>query len=79
MNATLPLNATSSKPVARGFPSLPCIKCGNAEGNVTVSLEDVRQLHCNECDEDFDAEDVRAFVGQWQAVLTWIDAAPVAE
>jgi hypothetical protein len=79
MNATVPMNAAQSKAVRRGFPSLPCILCGNADGNVTVSLEDVSQFHCNECGEDFDADDVRQFVGQWQAVLAWCDAAPAIQ
>ena len=64
-------------PAARkGFAALPCILCGNADGNVTVSLDDVSQFHCNECDGDFDADAVRQHLAQWQAVLTWCEAAP---
>jgi len=73
MNATI---STSKKPVRRGFSSLPCILCGNTDGNVTVSLDDVSQFHCNECGDDFDADAVRQQIAQWQAVLAWIDAAP---
>lgn len=79
------MNATANKPeasntVRRGFPSLPCILCGNADGNVTVSLEDLSQFHCNECGEDFDTAGVRQQLAQWQAVLAWCDQAPaVAE
>ncbi|HTU22862.1 MAG TPA: hypothetical protein VMG10_32785 [Gemmataceae bacterium] len=75
------MNATANKPethkpARRGFPSLPCILCGNANGAVTVSLEDLGQFHCNECDEHFNADAVRQQLSQWQAVLTWCDQAP---
>jgi hypothetical protein len=78
MNATT-FTSNSKKPVRRGFLSLPCILCGNADGNVAVSLDDVSQFHCNECDGDFDADAVQQQIAQWQAVLAWIGAAPVAE
>jgi len=78
MNATLNQTETH-KTARRGFPSLPCILCGNADGHVTVSLDDVSQFHCNECNDDFDADAVRQQLAQWQAVLTWIDAAPRLE
>ncbi|HWG41329.1 MAG TPA: hypothetical protein VN688_00985 [Gemmataceae bacterium] len=79
MNATIPLSGSPSKPVRRGFPSVTCIKCGNADAVVTVNLTDVSEFHCNECDEDFSAADVREFVGQWQAVLNWIELCPAVE
>ena len=69
----------TDKPVRRGFPSLPCILCGNADGNVTVSLYDVSQFHCGECGDDFDADAVRQQWQQWQAVLDWCGAAPSVE
>ncbi|HEY7308392.1 MAG TPA: hypothetical protein VH643_03415 [Gemmataceae bacterium] len=73
--ATIPM--TNKKPVRRGFPSLPCIRCGNTDGNVRLDLDDVDTFNCVECDEQFTAGDVRDFIGQWKAVLAWIDAAPV--
>ncbi|HWG42031.1 MAG TPA: hypothetical protein VN688_04535 [Gemmataceae bacterium] len=79
MTATLPLPLkAASKPVRRGFPALTCIKCGDASNAVRVNLADASEFVC-ECGEEYTAEDVREFIGQWQAVLTWIDAAPAME
>lgn len=74
MNATIPLK--NKQPARKGFSALPCILCGDSDGNITVSLDDVRRFHCNECGEDFDADAVRQRFAQWQAVLAWCDAAP---
>lgn len=63
----------------RGFAQLPCILCGNSDGKVAVSLDDVSQFHCNECGEDFDADAVRQQLATWQAVLDWCAAAPTVE
>jgi len=77
MTATLPL--PQAQATRKGFAHLPCILCGNADGNVTLALEDVSQFHCNECDEDFDADAVRQQIEQWRAVLDWCAAAPVVK
>lgn len=77
MNATVTsLRLQAAKPLERGFPSLPCVLCGNADGNVTVSLDDVSQFNCKECGGDFDAPTVRGHIALWQRVLAWIDTAP---
>jgi hypothetical protein len=68
--------AADETPVQRGFPDLPCILCGDAGGNVVVSLDDVSQFHCKECGGDFDADSVRETIDQWQRVLNWLAAAP---
>lgn len=64
--------------VSRGFASLPCILCGNTDDNVLVRLSDVTQFHCDSCEESFDADAVRLNLLQWQAVLMWLDMAPIA-
>ena len=78
MNATrttLPMRA--DQPACKGFAALPCILCGNADGNITVSLDDVSRFHCVECGEAFDADAVRRHLALWQAVLAWCYAALV--
>ena len=62
----------------RGF-NVPCILCGHSDGSVLVNLSDTSTFHCNECAEDFSADDVQTYVAQWSAVLAWIQLAPTAE
>lgn len=59
----------------RGF-AVRCIKCADENAVVHVSLSDTSAFKCDGCDEEFSADDVREFIGQWQAVLAWCDAAP---
>lgn len=66
----------TEKKTTRGFRA-PCPKCGNE--SVQVSLADVEQLHCLDCDEDLDLADIRALVEGWGPVLRWLDAVPVLE
>jgi len=76
MNATIPTNATSSKPAKRGFPFAVCIKCGDATGAVRVRLDDVNEFSCDSCSETFAAADVRKHLAAWSAVLTWLATCP---
>jgi hypothetical protein len=63
---------------AKGFGSLPCAKCGQ-ETNIKMYLDDLHTFACPECDDEFTAHDVRAFISKWRRVLSWLDSAPAAE
>lgn len=50
---------------------------------IDLSLADGRTMHCGECDEEFDLDQVRAFVGDmrvaiegWLAMIPWVEACP---
>lgn len=58
----------------KGFRA-DCIKCGEA-GSVHLYLGDLTTFHCGECDGEFEIDDVRTLLGQWNLVLAWVDAAP---
>jgi hypothetical protein len=60
-----------------GFKA-PCIKCGE-EATVRLDLSDLDSFVCCSCDAEFTTADVRATLAEWQRVLSWIEAAPVAE
>jgi hypothetical protein len=64
------------EPVERGFPGLRCILCGEKDC-VKLRLLDCTFL-CDQCEEEFDAEDVRAHLQGWEAVLRWVNSAPAA-
>jgi hypothetical protein len=53
------------EPVERGFPGLRCILCGEKDC-VKLRLLDCTFL-CDQCEEEFDAEDVRAHLHGWVA------------
>ena len=78
MNATIPTNTTSSKPVRRGFAGIRCPLCGNDDVQ-TLDLDDCATFHCGGCEESYTTEDVRALLATWQKVLDWIEMAPSAE
>jgi uncharacterized protein (DUF983 family) len=65
-------------PAAKGFPDLPCPRCGEA-GAIRLLLEDLTTFTCAACDAEFTAEEVRALVTAWLPVLAWIDLAPPPE
>lgn len=58
-----------------GF-SAPCPRCGEDEGTIYLNLADGRTLRCNDCDGEFDADDVKDLIGRWRPVLEWIDTIP---
>jgi hypothetical protein len=64
------------EPVERGFPGLRCILCGEKDC-VKLRLLDCTFL-CDQCEEEFDAEDVRAHLQGWDAVVRWVNSAPAA-
>jgi hypothetical protein len=76
MNTTNTTTANQPRPapLGRGFAAV-CIRCGNPEAIVRLNLADVSEFKCDECGEEFTADDVRQFCGAWQRVLAWIDLA----
>lgn len=49
-----------------------CLNCG--EENLSVELEDITAIHCNNCDEKFRAEDIEAAVADLARVAKWLRA-----
>jgi hypothetical protein len=69
---------TTPAPAKRsGFGSLPCIRCGQ-DATISLDLDDCTTFRCAECDDSFDADDVRDHMARWQRVLAWVDARPGA-
>lgn len=67
-----------TKPVKRGFP-VHCLECGETEC-VRVYLDDVTGMfQCNNCDAEYTPADVRERLAGWEAVLAWVETAPVNE
>lgn len=62
----------------RGF-CCACIRCGNADGNVTTNLLDLTAYHCEECGEDFTLADVQEFLGPWQKWTALVLTVPLVE
>lgn len=62
--------------IRKGFGYLTCPLCA-AEGTIRVDLDDLQSFYCCECDESFAREDVEKIITQWQAVLAFLDTAPV--
>jgi transposase-like protein len=69
------LNETAA-PARRGFPDVHCLRCGNPDAAVSVDLHDVGSFRCSECQEEWTADDVRAQLRGWEAVLRWVESAP---
>lgn len=72
-----PSAAPTEAPITRGF-AVPCLHCGEA-GYVRVSLDDVSQFSCGNCDADYTADDVRSTLATWTKLLAWLDSAPPVE
>jgi hypothetical protein len=66
-------NGTATQ--AKGWGTLPCIVCGEAQATIHLDLTDCESFHYADCDNDFTADDVRAFLAQWQKVLAWCERA----
>lgn len=66
---------TASQPM-RGFPGLRCPLCGH-ENSVSLDLDYLSTFRCSECSDEISVKDVRELVSKWQAVLSWIDMAPI--
>ncbi len=60
----------------RGFGMLPCPLCG-AEAVIAVSLDDVSEFCCGECEEPFPRTQVEDFIAKWAHVLSWLDCVPL--
>jgi hypothetical protein len=75
MTTTTTNGAATKGAAAKGFGALPCPCCGEAQATITLDLTDLEGFHCRNCDADFAAADVRAFIERWTRVLAWIDGA----
>jgi hypothetical protein len=51
---------------------LPCPRCGEAEANIMLHLGD-QTLQCCECEEEFDADELRGIMARWVKVLAWME------
>jgi hypothetical protein len=60
---------------AKGWGTLPCPCCGEAQATITLDLTDLEGLHCQDCDADLTLADIEAFIQRWQPVLAWVRAA----
>jgi hypothetical protein len=71
--------ATATKP-AKGF-KLVCPFCGDSEGGISIELTDLRKCTCSACGDEFTPQAALAkaveLVAKWQAVVTWVESAPV--
>jgi hypothetical protein len=66
----------TTAPAKRGFGVLPCIRCGQ-DASISIDLDDCATFRCGECEESFDACDLREHLEKWQRVLAWVEQAPV--
>jgi transcription elongation factor Elf1 len=66
---------TTTTAKARGFGALTCPLCA-AEACVTLDLDDGATFRCGDCDGTFTADEVRAVIDRWNAVLAWVDTIP---
>jgi uncharacterized protein (DUF983 family) len=62
-------------PAGRGFPELPCPKCGVPDA-LAVHLEAVGVLECRACGVEFTTAAVRDHLDRWGAVLAWLALCP---
>jgi hypothetical protein len=54
-----------------------CIKCGCVDpGSVTLDCDDGKTFRCRGCDDEYTADDVRVFIGDWVRVLAWAETHP---
>lgn len=66
-----------SKPVRRGF-QVCCLECGDK--SIRVYLDDVAGVfQCGDCEAEFSAREIRERIASWEAVLIWVESAPVIE
>ncbi len=62
----------------RGFPSLTCVLCGEADC-VRLDLSDLDTFTCTSCEADFTLDEVREHLAAWGRVVVWIESAPAVE
>jgi hypothetical protein len=75
MTTAATANGTAAATKAKGFGTLPCPLCGEAQATIHMDLTDCESFHCCDCDSDFAAADVRAFIERWRKVLAWCEMA----
>lgn len=76
MNATAIATNATPAPVKRGFEGLKCPLCGGNDSAQSLDLDDLHNVHCGECGEEYTLDDVREMMAAWQRVLDWVALAP---
>lgn len=69
---------TEAPAVRRGWPNLPCPKCGEVDG-CRIDLAEVtgdEAITCASCEECFGVDFLRDLVERWQPVLSWLSQVP---
>jgi transcription elongation factor Elf1 len=66
---------TTATKTRQGF-DVTCPHCGE-ERTIAIDADDVDCLRCKECETEFTRDDIRDIIGKWQALLAWLDTAPV--
>jgi Zn ribbon nucleic-acid-binding protein len=73
--------ATATK-TKRGF-SVSCPFCSDVDAVLFVNLDEINVIRCPSCDEEFSPQTARARVTEqlatWDALIAWLDAAPLAD
>ncbi len=67
----------SAANIQKGFGELRCPKCGE-EATISLSLDNLKVFTCGECQEEFEADDVREMLAQakkWELVFAWLQQA----
>lgn len=63
---------TGERKTRRGF-AVSCPHCGAADG-IRVKADDLT-MECSECAEEVTPVHVRAMIGEWTRLLSWVDRA----
>jgi hypothetical protein len=53
-----------------------CIRCGSADGGLTVDLDDGDTLRCLGCEAEYSVGDVVEVIESWGRLLPWLLAHP---
>jgi hypothetical protein len=70
-----PSLAVTPEPTARGFPDLPCLRCGETD-TTTVNLGEGLPFACGSCDQETTTAEADEMLSAWRAVLDWCAKAP---
>jgi predicted RNA-binding Zn-ribbon protein involved in translation (DUF1610 family) len=72
------VQTAAAEPASRGI-LLPCPKCGEMQATLDFNLADGVTFHCQDCDDTFEADDLRERIAAWTRVLAWVDAMPCSD
>lgn len=70
-----PTPSLDAAPSRRGWPALPCPRCGEA-GSVSLDLADLHSCRFGANDCEFTLTDVAELVAAWGEVIRWVESAP---